>query len=163
MSNNKQYSDAQYSLNNIIYKSPHDDNKEPIKTNNIDNLEQFLENERKSNKAESWSKLDKTMKFGKFIDYVDIYSKKHNLTAPEKVVLTQFLKECVDRKKLNKNKDVIYDIEKGTIESIPGLVYTNKRYSLKNNDKKSSASKGLGPKKNTTLKMSKQIQENIEK
>jgi len=55
----------------------------------------------------------------------------------------------LDRKKLQRVKDVIYDKETGTVKDIPGLVYTKgtKHFTLKNIDKRISTLKSLPPKK----------------
>ena len=55
----------------------------------------------------------------------------------------------MERKKLQRQKDVVYDIETNTIKSISSLIYnksTNK-FTLKQRDKKTSTLKCLPPKK----------------
>jgi hypothetical protein len=93
----------------------------------------FLDNEKKNNQSDSWSKLDKTAKLKKLVDYVDVYSSEFNLDEEEKTILTQFLKDSLDRKKLAKVKDVIYDKKNGSIVSITGLTYYKslKRFTIK--------------------------------
>ena len=65
-------------------------------------------------------------------------------------LLSVFLKDSLDKKKLSRVKDVIYDKEAGIIKEIPALVYTksNKHFTLKNIDKRVSTLKSLAPKKN---------------
>ena len=61
----------------------------------------------------------------------------------------------MNRKKLQRVKDVIYDKENGQIKEIPALQYTkaNKHFTLKNIDKRISTVKSLTPKKpNGTIK-----------
>jgi hypothetical protein len=63
--------------------------------------------------------------------------------------MISFLKDCLDKKKLSRVKDVIYDKEKGIVKDIPALTYTksNKHFTLKNLDKRVSTLKSLAPKK----------------
>jgi len=59
------------------------------------------------------------------------------------------LKDCLDRKKLQRVKDVIYDKTEGVIKEIPALSYTksSKHFTLKNLEKRVSTLKSLAPKK----------------
>jgi hypothetical protein len=124
--------------------------KETKNTNNLSNLEKFLEDEKNNNKSEPWCKLDKTAKIKKLSDFVDKYKNEHNLDDEETNLLVSFLKDAIDRKKLQRVKDVIYDKVSGTIKEIPSLIYTksNKHFTLKNIDKRVSTIKSLTPKKN---------------
>ena len=62
----------------------------------------FLENEKNTNKSEPWCKLDKTIKTKKMIDYVEVYKTENNLDQEEEKLLVSFLKDCLDRKKLQR-------------------------------------------------------------
>jgi hypothetical protein len=129
--------------------------KETKISNNLSNLEYFLENEKNNNKNEPWCKLDKTIKSIKLIQYTNEYKIQHELDAEEENNMIQFLKESLDRKKLQRVKDVIYDKVTGTIKDIPGLSYikANRHFTLKNIDKRVSTLKSLTPKKvNGTIK-----------
>ena len=59
------------------------------------------------------------------------------------------MKDCLDRKKLQRVKDVIYDKTEGVIKEIPALSYTksSKHFTLKNLEKRVSTLKSLAPKK----------------
>jgi hypothetical protein len=112
----------------------------------IHNLDKFLENEKNSNENEPWCKLNKTIKIKKMTEYViEVYKTKHNLDDTECDNLIIFLKDCLDRKKLQRIKDVIYDKENGTIKEIPALTYTRvtKHFTLKNIEKRISTLKSL--------------------
>jgi len=130
--------------------------KETKSSNDISNLEKFLENEKNNNSNEPWCKLNKTIKTKKIIDYADIYKKEKNLDEEEANLLVVFLKDCLDRKKLIRVKDVVYDKTNGVIKDIPALTYTktNKHFTLKNMDKRVSTLKSLAPKKgqNSTIR-----------
>ena len=55
----------------------------------------------------------------------------------------------IDKKQLQKTKDVIYDKDMGQIKSIPNLLFNKitKKFTIKRNDKQNSTIKSLGPKK----------------
>jgi hypothetical protein len=117
--------------------------------NDISNLDKFLEKEKNNNCNEPWCKLNKTIKTKKMIEYVEIYKKEKKLDEEESKHLISFLRDCLDKKKLQRVKDVIYDKTNGTIKDIPALSYTkaNKHFTLKNIDKRVSTLKSLAPKK----------------
>jgi hypothetical protein len=123
--------------------------QETKSSNNLYNLDKFLEDEKTSNENEPWSKLNKTIKTKKMFDYVEIYKKNNNLNEEEGNLLITFLKDCLDRKKLIRVKDVVYDKENGNIKDIPALCYvkSTKHFTLKNIDKRISTLKSLAPKK----------------
>jgi hypothetical protein len=124
--------------------------KEIKSSNDLSNLDKFLENEKNNNVNEPWCKLNKTVKTKKIQEYVEIYKGQNNLNDEESNLLFSFLKDCIDRKKLQRVKDVIYDKENGSIKEIPALCYikTSKHFTLKNIDKRVSTLKSLAPKKN---------------
>ena len=116
---------------------------------NLSNLEKFLENERTTNAGEPWSKLDKTIKIKKMIAFAETYKTEKGLNELETNSLILFLKDCLDRKKLQRIKDVIYDKENGLIKDIPALFHnkSTNHFTLKNIDKRVSTIKSLAPKK----------------
>ena len=139
-------------LKNIKYKTMLLNGAPLVETkssNDLSNLDKFLETEKNNNSNEPWCKLNKTIKTKKLLEFVEVYSKEKNMTADEAKVLTAFLKDCLDKKKLARVKDVIYDKDTGTVKEIPALVYTksNKHFTLKNIDKRVSTLKSLAPKK----------------
>jgi len=123
--------------------------QETKSSNDLSNLDKFLETEKNNNINEPWCKLNKTIKTKKLIDFVEIYSKEKNLSADESKALLAFLKDCLDKKKLARVKDVVYDKDTGTVKEIPALTYvkTTKHFTLKNIDKRVSTLKSLAPKK----------------
>ena len=139
-------------LKNIKYKTMliNGVNINETKTSqNLQNLDKFLEDEKNVNENEPWCKLNKTIKIKKIIEYVEIYKKESSLDDEESEKLIHFLKDCLDRKKLQRIKDVIYDKENGTIKEIPALTYVKatKHFTLKNIEKRVSTAKSLPPKK----------------
>jgi hypothetical protein len=137
--------------------------QETKSSNDISNLDKFLENEKNNNIIEPWCKLNKTVKTKKLLDYVEIYKKEKNLDKDEEALLISFLKDCLDKKKLQRVKDVIYDKTNGIIKEIPALSYTkiNKHFTLKNMDKRVSTLKSLPVKKSQGTIKNKNLQ-NIE-
>ena len=139
-------------LKNIKYKTmllngaPLNETKS---SNDLTNLEKFLETEKINNSNEPWCKLNKTIKTKKLIEFVEIYSKENKLNEDESKNLVVFLKDSLDKKKLLRVKDVIYDKIDGIVKEIPALTYTksNKHFTLKNIDKRVSTLKSLTPKK----------------
>jgi len=128
-------------------------------SNDISNLDKFLEAEQIYNNSEPWCKLNKTVKVKKLIEYVDSYS-NGDLDTSECEILTVFLKDSLDKKKLSRVKDVIYDKTSGIIKDIPALVYnkSTKHFTLKNIDKRVSTLKSLAPKKINGTIRNKQLQ-----
>ena len=123
--------------------------KETKSENDLSNLDKFLEDEKNNNVNEPWCKLNKTIKTKKILDFVEKYKSEKNLDQEEEKALLAFLKDCLDRKKLQRVKDVVYDKTNGSIKEIPALSYTkaNKHFTLKNMDKRVSTLKSLAPKK----------------
>jgi hypothetical protein len=126
--------------------------KETKSSSDLTNLEKFLEDDKQNNKNEPWSKLDKTIKTKKLLSFAEKYIKDKNFGQEEEKLLVAFLKECLDRKKLQRVKDVDYDKVSGEIKDVPALSYnkSTKHFTLKNVDKRVSTLKSLPPKKGAT-------------
>lgn len=128
-------------------------------SNDLSNIDKFLEDEKNNNKNGPWCKLDKTIKIQKIVNFVEEYKNKNDLDEEEEKHLIKFLRECLDRKKLQRVKDVNYDKVEGVIKDIPILSYnkSTKHFTLKNIDKRVSTSKSLSKKtqsvKNKVQKM----------
>jgi hypothetical protein len=141
-------------LKNIKYKSmllsnSNYNNLSPRDTNDVNNINDFLEKEKQTHTNELWSKLDKTIKMQKIRAFIEDYSTINNLTAKESKFLLSFLTTGLDQKRLSKAKDVIYDRENGVIKSIPCLLFNqiNRKFTLKRCEKRQSTLKCLPPKK----------------
>jgi hypothetical protein len=151
--NNTGAEDECLELKNIKYKTmllngvPIPETKS---SNDLSNLDKFLEDEKSTNNNEPWCKLNRTIKTKKLMDFVEVYKKDKDLNDEEGNILINFLKDSLDRKKLQRVKDVIYDKNTGAIKEIPSLCYTkaSKHFTLKNLDKhRISTLKSLAPKK----------------
>jgi hypothetical protein len=118
-------------------------------TINLSKLEDFLDAEKLNNISDSWAKLDKTTKLKKLLVYANTYKEENELSDQEYELLVSYFKDCLDKKKLQKVKEVIYDKVTGLITSIPVLVHnrSTNNFTIKNLDKKASTIKSLAPKK----------------
>jgi hypothetical protein len=123
--------------------------KETKSSNDLSNLETFLENEKNNNVNDPWCKLNKTVKTKKILDFIETYKHEKKLDDEETDLLYVFLKDCLEKKKIIRVKDVIYDKINGIIKDIPALTYikANKHFTLKNVDKRISTLKSLSVKK----------------
>lgn len=118
-------------------------------TTSLSNLEAMLETERIENDNENWSKLSKTIKIKKLLIYAEKYKNENNLSDDDYEKLIIFFKDCLDKKKLQRVKDVDYNRETGEITNISALVHnkSSNHFTLKNIYKKVSTLKSLQKKK----------------
>jgi hypothetical protein len=124
----------------------------PTYTNavNMNAIDALLENEKQKNKCDSWNKLDKTVKTQKLHAFAEKYGKEHNYPAKDVKSLKTFFVGCLEKAKLQKTKDVVYDKDAGEITSIPALFFNsiNHTFTLKIVDsKRVSTLKSLTPKR----------------
>jgi hypothetical protein len=145
-------------LKNIKYKSMLLSGKSegPVETvENMSNLDKFLAGEKKHSSNEVWAKLDKTTKLLKFDEFASGYCNENNCDENDKMELNLFLNSNLDRKRLLKAKEVIYDKDTGKIKSIPSLMYNpiSKKFTLKRCEKRQSTLKSLAPKKSKSKKI----------
>ena len=113
-------------------------------------LDSLLETEKQQNKSDTWNKLDKTVKIQKLHIFAEKYGKDNTLPVKDIKTLKHFFSEALNKNKLQKTKDVIYDKEKGVVQSIPALFFNvgNRLFTLKNLDiKRVSTLKSLTPKR----------------
>jgi hypothetical protein len=140
-------------LKNIKYKTmlmSGNMSQETKVANDMSKLDKFLEDDKNNNENEPWTKLDKTVKTRKILTFAEKYTEDNKLTNEENAKLIAFLKDCLDKRKLQRVKDVLYDKTNGEIKEIPALLYnkTNKHFTLKNIDKRVLTTKSLPPQKN---------------
>jgi len=144
-------SDVCQELQNIKYQTMLLNHNSKIyeSTPNTENIEIFLRNEKESNKNKPWSKLSKASKLKKINQYVITYSEEKKLDEEQRKDLKIYLLKCLERKKLQRQKDVIYDIETNIIKSITSLIFnkTTNKFTLKRSDKRTSTLKSMAPKK----------------
>ncbi len=129
-------------------------------TEKLDAIHTMLENEKQINNGESWAKLDKTIKTIKLNKYADKYALDNDYSDQMKHSLKLFFVECLNKGKLQKTKDVVYDKSQGVIVSIPALCFniTNKSFTLKIIDpKRVSTLKSLAPKRSSNVAASEDL------
>jgi len=127
--------------------------------NDLANLDKFLEDNKTTNQNETWGKLDKTTKIKKMKTFAERFTKENNYDDEENILLVTFLNDCLDRKKLQRVKDVDYDKLTGEIKEIPSLTFikTSKHFTLKNIEKRVNTLKSLPPTKKTNASTIKNI------
>tara|TARA_Y100000996_G_C22349093_1_gene571991 strand:- start:114 stop:563 length:450 start_codon:yes stop_codon:yes gene_type:complete len=132
-----------HELKNIQYQTMLLNSKVPEKVDAdmVSNIDNFLKEERKANSKKTWGKLGKANKLKKIVEFVDVFSKQQNLSLAKKKELKQYLLTCLHRKKLQRIKDVVYDVNTGKITTIPGLVFNKNRFTLRRSDRKPTTSK----------------------
>jgi hypothetical protein len=162
-------------LQNIKYKTMFQKNKNGRKPqpatstiSSIESIHSFLAEERNQSATSTkpWSKLDKMSKMKKINDYIEMITPKEQLTDKEQQDLKIYLRTCLDRKQLTRVKDVEYDLSMGKIKNIYGLTFIKKnekgekRFTLKQVDKKNSTLRNLGKGKKTKREKN-SVNENI--
>ena len=124
--------------------------KAPGPMMDMDAIDQLLETEKNNNRTESWNKLNKTVKIQKLHSFAEKYGRDEGLPVKEIKHLKTFFIDCLEKNKLLKTKEVIYDKESRDITSIPALSFNTekKNFTLRNMDaKRVSTLKSLTPKR----------------
>lgn len=117
---------------------------------NYNIIDRLLEQEKINNKSDNWNKIDKTVKIQKLHQFAERYGKEHGYPAKDIKLLKNFFVECLEKNKLQKTKDVMYDKDKQEIISIPALHFnqTSHNFTLRIIDaKRVSTLKSLTPKR----------------
>ena len=137
-------------LKNIKYQTMLLNGNSKVTSNKVDsgNIDMFLEKERAVNLDKPWNKLGKNQKIQKITQYINKCTQEHKCTKEEKAELRLYLIKCLERKKLQRVKDVVYDSKNGIIKNIPGLSFdkNRRRFTLKKVDKKKSSLSRTAPK-----------------
>ena len=127
-------------LKNIKYQTMLLNNNTKIyeTTPNTSNIEKFLERELEANNNKQWTKLGKGAKLKKINEFIITYSTEKKYNEEQKKKLKRYLLSCLERKKLQKTKDVVYCVETNKILSIPALTYndSSRKFTLRKNEKK---------------------------
>jgi len=116
-------------------------------------LEDMLETEKQNNKLAAWNKLDKTSRVQKLHAFAEKYGREHGLPVKEIRNLKVFFTGALDKGRLNRAKDVVYDRESKEVKSVPALHFNNesKSFTLRNLEdaKRVSTLKCLTPNRRT--------------
>ena len=91
---------------------------------NEEKINMFLNMDMEKNKKGIWSKLSKTEKVKKIKNYIkNVLAKEYELTDSEILNANKFFSLWMDRKKLSKNNELLYNQDVGLIEGIEGLSF----------------------------------------
>ena len=94
-------------------------------------LEEIVEMDTKKQEHLPWNKLNKSLKLKRIMDYADMVKERDQLDDARLSQLKQMLRDKLERKCLQRTKDVIYNHETEKIESIPTLICVQHKYTLK--------------------------------
>ena len=143
-------SDSCQELKNLAYKTMLLNGNDILQKNdNIANdskINSFLVDESNANKAETWTKLNKTQKLLRLNTYVEnVLTDKYELTNEETKTTKLYLQRCIDHKNLSKAKEIVYNKEDNFIINIPCLIFNDdsRIFILKKDDKHISTVKCL--------------------
>lgn len=138
-------------LKNINYQTMLLNNKTNIdgnmKSECSEKIDSFLNKEKELSKNKPWNKLSKAQRLKKLMVYASSYIEKNNMEKIQEKKLKVYLLDALDRRKLQKMKDVVYNTETGLIEDIPKLIFMKekKKFTIKR-EKKSNTLSSLPPK-----------------
>ena len=152
-------------LQNIKYQTMLLNSNSKVTSNKVDshNIDAILEKEKAVNKEKAWNKLGKNEKIRKITEYINKCTEEFKSTKEEKSELKIYLVKCLERKKLQRVKDVIYDSNLGIIKNIPGLSFDKikRKFTLKKVDKKKTSLSRTAPKRKTKSKTKPKIKTKI--
>lgn len=100
----------------------------------------------------AWNKLEKTFKLKKLYEYADACAEEKALSPETVADLKKALRERVNRKQLQKSKDVCYNKEEGKVTAIAILHFNAGAFSFRNMDAVSPLL-SLAPKNKTIKKV----------
>lgn len=120
---------------------------------NLSALEDMLETEKQTNKLAAWNKLDKMSRVHKLHAFAEKYGREHGFPVKDIKNLKVFFTTSLDKGRLNKAKDVVYDRELREVKSVPSLHFNSdsKAFTLRNLEdaKRVSTLKCLTPNRRT--------------
>jgi hypothetical protein len=117
-------------------------------------LDQIVSMNDKSAQMLPWNKLNKSLKLKRMMDFADELSVKEELDEAKTDQLKMLLRTRLDRKCLQRVKDVVYNAEEGKILSIPSLIRVQSKFTLRSESQSPLSS--LAP-KNKTVRASQAI------
>jgi hypothetical protein len=114
---------------------------------NMLTLDQIISINDKSGQMLPWNKLNKSLKLKRMMDFADELQIKDDLDDERTEQLKVLLRTRLDRKCLQRVKDVVYDVGEGKIVSIPSLIRVQSKYTLRSDSVSPLSS--LAPKNKT--------------
>jgi hypothetical protein len=118
----------------------------------MDELDNIDSMEGHSNLA--WNKLEKTFKLKKLFEFADVCGQEKALTVDTLAELKKALREKVNRKQLQKSKDVAYNKEEGKVTAISILHFSAEGNFFFRNTDAVSPLLSLAPKNKTVKRTS---------
>ena len=134
-----------------IYPNQYGSTHSTVETNSL-NIDALLEKEKQSNKIDTWNKLDKTAKVQRLHAFAEKFGKDNGYPVKDIKSLKMFFSDCLEKNKLQKAKELVYDKDSGIISSIPSLHFNSEshNFTLRITDsKRVSTLKSLTPKRDT--------------
>ncbi len=127
----KEYNSLKY--RSMILKGT---NIEPsTQTLTADKLDDFLNKDIEQNRKNVWTKLSKTEKCKRIKEYIDNkLTVKYQLDINDKNAALKFFNLLLERKKLSKSNELVYNKEEHFIEQISGLIFNpvTRKFSITN-------------------------------
>lgn len=113
-------------------------------------LEAILDQEKQLNRGETWNKLEKQLKIQKLHAFAEKYGKEHAFPVKDVKSLKSFFLDSLEKGKLQRSKDVLYNKDHREITAIPALFFhgDTRAFTLRNLGPTSASStlKSLTPK-----------------
>ena len=96
-------------------------------------IDQVLAQEMTATKGLPWSRLPKIERVQKLNEFCERHTEAEGLDAATSELLSRYLRNALEQRRIHRAKDVVYDKDTGKITAIPGLKYHTKtgRYTLK--------------------------------
>lgn len=97
-----------------------------VPSSSIEEIEHMLINNTNAvSKGLPWNRLDKMQKLTKITEYTTRYAEENDLSNEQRTKLLKYLQECINKKRLTKSSEVLYDKDTETILEIYGLIYVD--------------------------------------
>ena len=111
----------------------------------LSSVEYILDQERGRKQNDPWNRLDKSIKVQKLLSYADTVATRQGLSKSDKTSLRSQLIGYLDKKLLQRNKDVTYDREQGIVSDVPSLEYSTgtRRFTLRRGNRSSSSQRAI--------------------
>lgn len=127
--------------------TPADSNDSNCSSEEAPSFGDILDSESQRNSKAPWCRLNQTDKIAKLGAYASALATEKQLTDSEEEKLRAYLATALDKKRLQRARDVQYDQDTGIVRSVPALVFcgADRRFTLRRSDRRSCTTKCLGP------------------
>lgn len=89
----------------------------------LDAVDKIMSEMNDGNAPKSWNKIDKTTKLKALTKYADICKTEKGITDAMYNSMLVFFVDSLDKKKLSRVKDVVFDKETCTVTDIPTMIF----------------------------------------